>query len=170
MRLIAIAILAFAMMGCHGDPPVVGVERAKQPDLKENMINANRTIAQSEETVIDEYVSRRGWPMKKLSSGARYWEYEIGDGKQVDYEDSVRVMYNIEAINGKKIYTGVEEIFVAGRRQEMIGLDDVVLHLHEGSKARVILPSSLAYGIGGDGDRIKQSMILVLELKILIGD
>jgi FKBP-type peptidyl-prolyl cis-trans isomerase len=48
----------------------------------------------------------------------------------------------------------------------MIGLDQAILQLHYGSRARVILPSALAYGIGGDGDRIPKSTILILDLKI----
>ena len=130
------------------------------------MINANRTIAQSEETTIDQYVARRGWTMTRLPEGARIWEYEVGKGAVVQYEDSVRVNYTVEAVNGKIIYNDVAECFVAGRRQQMIGLDQAILHLHYGSHAKIILPSHLAYGIGGDGDRIPQSTILVLDLKI----
>ena len=156
----------FIFFGCHREPPVVGNNSNKVIDIKENMINANRTIAQSEETAIDEYVTRRGWPMKKLSTGTRYWEYEIGNGKQIDYEDSVKIKYDVEALNGKLVYTSIEECFVVGRSQVMIGLDDAVRHMHRGSKAKVILPSSLAYGIAGDNDRITQSMVIVIDLRI----
>ena len=48
----------------------------------------------------------------------------------------------------------------------MIGLDQAVLQLSVGSRAKVILPSNLAYGIGGDGDRIPQSAILVIDVKV----
>lgn len=160
-----LAFITFITTGCHNDPPVVVVPNSGN-NMKENMINANKTIAKSEETSIDEYIARRGWNMVKLSSGARYWEYEQGDGPKVEYEDSVYIRYNLEAINGKTIYSDVDEAFVAGRRQKMIGLDDVVLQLHHGSRARVILPSNLGFGIGGDGDRITQSAILVFDIYI----
>ena len=81
-------------------------------------------------------------------------------------EDSVRVIYSIEAINGKRIYDNVEERYVAGRRSEMTGLDAAVLQMRRGDRARVILPSNLGYGIGGDGDRIPQSAILVVDLRV----
>ena len=168
MRRVSIHIIpilvAFLLAGCHNDPPVIVTTSDPNKNLKENMINANRTIAQSEQTSINEYVQRRNWPMKQLSNGSRIWEYETGKGPKVDYEDSVHVVYDIESINGKTIYTDVEEHYVAGRRQTLLGLDEAVMQLHRGSKAKIILPSNLAYGIGGDGDRITRSAILVMDV------
>ena len=155
------------LVSCHNDPPIVmGPTSNNNNNIKENLINANRTIAQAEETAIDQYISRRGWSMERLPEGARVWEYKNGKGATIAYEDSVCVEYSVEAINGKTIYNNLKDCFVAGRRQEMIGLDQAILHLHYGSSARVILPSALAYGIGGDGDRIPQSTILILDIKI----
>ena len=164
--LLILGLVLLLLTSCHGDPPMVVTPNVKGNDLKENMINANRTIARTEETSIDQYVARRGWSMTRLPEGARIMEYEVGKGAMVQYEDSVCVDYSVEALNGKMIYEGVSECFVAGRRQQMIGLDQAVLNLHFGSHAKVILPSHLAYGIGGDGDRIPQSTILVLDLEV----
>ncbi len=164
-----ISLWAFMLLAtaCHNDPPVVMPQGKNTTDLRQNMINANRTIARSEETSIDEYVARRGWKMAKTGSGVRLWEYGVGQGPQVAYEDSVHIVYDVEAINGTPLYKGVREDYVAGRRQEMVGLDEAVLRLHHGSRAKVILPSNLGYGIGGDGDRIPQSTILVIDLTIM---
>lgn len=168
MRRYALIIICSALLAaCHNDPPMVGRPTSNTPNIKEHLINANRTIAQSEETSIDEYIARRNWNMVKLPEGVRLWEYEKGKGMKIDVEDSVHISYNVEAINGKLIYNDIKEDFVAGRRQQMIGLDQAVLQLSVGSKAKVILPSNLAYGIGGDGDRIPQSAILVIDLQIL---
>lgn len=168
MRRYALIIICFTLLAaCHGDPPMVGRPAANTPDIREHLINANRTIAQSEETSINEYIARRKWNMVKLPEGVRLWEYETGKGKKIGFEDSVHISYNVEAINGKLIYNNIKEDYVAGRRQQMIGLDYAVLQLSVGSRAKVILPSNLAYGIGGDGDRIPQSAILVIDLQIL---
>ena len=163
---VAIIFCSLFLLSCNGDPPMVGAPQMKGNNIDEHMINANKTIAHSEETVIDEYVGRRGWKMEKLSEGVRLWEYSKGKGPKVQYEDSVSIHYNVEAINGTKIYSNINEKYVAGRRQEMIGLDQAILQMNYGSKAKVILPSSLAYGIGGDGNRIPQSTILVIDVAI----
>ncbi len=163
---ITLVSILLSLAACHGDPPMVVAPTHRGNDLKENMINANKTIAQSEETAIDQYVARRHWDMQTLVNGARIMEYEVGKGPKVNYEDSVHIRYRVEAINGNVIYDSVDEHFVAGRRQQMIGLDEAVRALHFGSRAMVILPSNLAYGMGGDGDRIPQQAILVLDLTI----
>lgn len=161
----AFLILTLSLLtACHNDPPIVGPAQTAKTDIKEHMINANRTIAQSEETAIDEYIGRRGWPMQKLPEGVRIWEYQSGTGPHVEFEDSVCVKYSVEAINGKTIYSEIEENYMAGRRRDMIGLDQAVLTLRYGSHAKLILPSNLAYGIGGDGNRIPQSAILVVDV------
>lgn len=165
-QILSLSLTAMLFISCHGDPPIVVAPQSSGNSVKENLINANRTIAQSEETSIDQYVARRGWTMERLPEGARIWEYEAGDGPVVGYEDSVCVVYSVEAINGRMIYDEMDECFVAGRRQQMIGLDQAIMHLHYGCRARVILPSAIAYGIGGDGDRIPQSTILILDLRI----
>lgn len=167
MKRAIILIACTLLASCHGDPPIVGRPSVPNRDIKENLINANKTIAQSEETAINEYISRRGWKnMKRLDEGARVWEYQKGEGAKIGYEDSVTLTYTIEAINGKLIYNDIEDKYVAGRRQQMIGLDQAVMQLHHGSRAKVILPSSLAYGIGGDGDKIPQSAILVIDVEV----
>lgn len=167
MKLSCLIVLSMLVVsGCRRTPPVVAPPVKNGTDIKENMINANRTIALAEETALDEYIGRRQWNATRLENGVRVWEYGKGTGKMVNADDSVIVNYEIEAINGKKIYTGLSDTFVVGRRQYMKGLDDAVLCLRQGSKAKVLLPSSTAYGIGGDGDRITQSMILVLDVEV----
>ncbi len=165
-KIIYISLAVLLLTACHNDPPVIVTGDTNQQDLRENMINANRMIAQSEETAINEYIARRKWPMTKLPGGVRLWEYEKVSNTTINMEDSVTVNYTIEAINGKLIYRDIEENFVVGHRRDMIGLDEAIMNLHHNSKAKVILPSHLAYGIGGDGDRIPQSAVLIIDLQI----
>ena len=158
--------LALTLASCH-DVPVVDVAKPKGDTLKENMMNANRYIAHSEETQIDSYVQRRGWTMEKLSGGVRVMETERkSGGKAINYEDTVTMRYSVEAINGTPVYSDVEETIVAGRMQPNAGLDAALRTLKEGSKARVIVPSHQAYGVAGDGNRVKSRMILVYNLEV----
>lgn len=166
VSIVSLFFLGCLISSCHNDPPVIIPQVTNKQDIRENLINAHRTIAQAEETSIDEYVSRRGWDMTKLAGGARVWEYRKGSDNPVNYEDSITVHYSVEAINGTLLYDTIDETFLVGRRQLMAGLDEVLLTLHYGSRAKVILPSHQAYGIGGDGDRIPGSAILVLDVKV----
>lgn len=164
--LMTLLVAVFMMVSC-GDVPVIDVQPSKGDTLKENMINANRHIAHSEETQIDAYLSRRGWQMERLTAGARVMETTKGKGSQVGYEDTVSLTYSVEAINGTVIYQNLSATVVAGRMQPTRGLDDALRTLRQGSSAVVILPSEQAYGVAGDGDRIKSRMILVCKVNVL---
>ena len=63
-----LAIVA-ALFGACREVPVVETE-TPSADLTENLINANRYIAQSEEAQIVAYAQRRGWTMTTLPCGA----------------------------------------------------------------------------------------------------
>lgn len=167
LGLLMITLVACLTMVSCSDVPVVDVQAPKGDTLKENMINANRHIAHSEETQIDAYVSRRGWEMERLTGGARVMETVAGKGPQVGYEDTVVFTYSVEAINGTVVYKDMNETVVSGRMQPTRGLDAALRTLREGSRATVVLPSEQAYGVAGDGKRITSRMVLVCKVNVL---
>jgi FKBP-type peptidyl-prolyl cis-trans isomerase len=153
------------MTSCR-EVPVIDVQKSKGDTLKENMINANRIIAESEETQIDAYVSRRGWQMERLSCGARVMETHRGSGAAIGYEDTVAVSYSVEALNGTLVYDHRRDTVVAGHLKPTRGFDAALRTLHRGSTARIILPSEQAYGVVGDGERISTRMVLVYNVEV----
>lgn len=163
--LIVITLLLLSATACDNTPVVETPSKEGDP-YKENMINANRVIEQSENTQITSFIARRGWQMEQLSNGSWIEEYQPGNGKVIDYEDTIDVIYSLSAINGQTFYSGVEESFVVGRHKPTVGLDRAVQGMRRGSRARVILPSSLGYGVVGDGDRIPSRAILIYDIKI----
>lgn len=164
-NLIIPALMAMALSGC-GEAPVVDVQQQKGDPLKENMINANKYFASSEETEIDAYIGRRGWEMKKLGNGTRLWEYQKGDGKALENEEAVSVSYSMEALTGKRIYDQVDDVVVMGRGQAVTGLETALKNLSHGSRAKVIIPSAMGYGVVGDGDLISTRMVIVMDLSV----
>ena len=135
--------------------------------LQNQMIGANRVIAQSEEQQIDAYVGRRGWQMVRTKDGVRLMETACPlSARKIAAEDEVVVEYRLEALNGKVIYDSRCDTVTVGRLKPTRGLDSALRLLHYGSTARVIVPSEQAYGVLGDGDRIGSRMVLVYELKV----
>ncbi|MBR5785029.1 MAG: FKBP-type peptidyl-prolyl cis-trans isomerase, partial [Bacteroidales bacterium] len=55
---------------------------------------------------------------------------------------------------------------VVGKNEPNIGVDKALQMLNYGSRARLILPSHLGYGVMGDGDRIGHNLVLVYDLKV----
>lgn len=164
-RWILIVMGAMLACGCR-DVPVVEVESNRGDTLKENMINANRYIAQGEEAQIDAYVQRRGWEIKRLAGGARVMVTADKPGaKTFDYEDVAELKYSIETIGGEIIYSNMCDTVIVGRLQPVRGIDAALRTLRPGVSALVILPSEQGYGVIGDGDRIGSRMILVYRIQ-----
>lgn len=162
----ALIVLLLTTAACDRTP-VIDVTHQSGDPLKENMINANKYIANAEDTEIENYIRRHNWSMRTLANGERLQVYASGSGAFVGYEDSVTVRYRLEALNGSVFYDSQEETFVAGRHQTVVGLDHAVMQLRRGSKARLILPSALGYGVMGDGDRVPSRAVLIYDLEIL---
>ena len=53
-----------------------------------------------------------------------------------------------------------------GKSEVASGLQEGLKYLHEGDKAIMIIPSHLAYGLTGDGDKIKQYQVLVVDVHV----
>lgn len=161
----AVMMVSLVAAGCNRTP-VIDTQQDTQPSIEENIINANKVIASAEETQIDEYLSRHQWQMTRMGDGTRYEEYAPAKGNKLDYEDHVTVTYRLEALNGNVIYQEQTDTVTLGRHQPNEGLDNALRQLHRGSKARVIVPSAVGYGIAGDGDRVPARTVLVYNLKV----
>lgn len=167
MRKIALYILpvlALLASACGDRTPVIELEPDNSTLVKENMINANRVVIQSEATQIESYLKRRGWDMKALPSGALYKEYTHGSGNAILAEEKVEVTYRLEALDGTAIYTNQIDTLQVGKRQVTPALDDLLQQLCYGSQAWMIAPSNAAYGVVGDGDRVGSRMVIVYNV------
>lgn len=167
MRKIALyilPILALLATACGDRTPVIELEPDNSTLVKENMINANRVVIQSEATQIESYLKRRGWDMKALPSGALYKEYTHGSGNAILAEENVEVTYRLEALDGTAIYTNQIDTLQVGKRQVTPALDDLLQQLCYGSQAWMIAPSNAAYGVVGDGDRVGSRMVIVYNV------
>lgn len=167
MRKIALYIfpvLALLATACGDRTPVIELESDNSTLVKENMINANRVVIQSEATQIESYLKRRGWDMKALPSGALYKEYTHGSGNAILAEEKVEVTYRLETLDGTAIYTNQIDTLQVGKRQVTPALDDLLQQLCYGSQAWMIAPSNAAYGVVGDGDRVGSRMVIVYNV------
>jgi FKBP-type peptidyl-prolyl cis-trans isomerase len=163
-RIAPYLIVLFLAAGCGDRTPIVEVEADNSTRFKENMINANRVVIQSEATQIEGYVQRRGMETKALPCGALYHEYTHGTGTAINPDDTVVVSYRLEALDGTPFYTHQTDTLTVGRRQVTVALDDLLTVLPCGSQAWLIAPSNTAYGVVGDGDRVPSRTVIVYNI------
>lgn len=145
--------------------------QSEQNDRTEDLIRNQQMIVKEESDEIDSYISRRNLKMSVTETGLRYHIYEKGSGvRSVADENHVLISYKVALLDGSVVYdsdsTGVLEIKI-GKSEVASGLQEGLKLMKEGDKATFILPSHLAYGLTGDGDKIKQYQVLVINVDSL---
>lgn len=156
---------ALWMAGCGDRTPTIELQGDKTASVKENMINANRVVIQSEATQIDAYRQRRGWETRTLRCGAEYLLRRKGEGGMVEPDDTVVVTYRLEALDGTPFYRHQTDTLVVGRREVTVAMDDLLEQVPYGSQAWLIAPSNTAYGVVGDGDRVGSRTVIVYDIQ-----
>ncbi len=170
MRVIIILSFIVVLISCNraGNSQQ---ENAVDPRLaRESLEKANRLLVITEEEDIDHFVRRRNWEMTKTGSGLRYMIHDKGTGPEVKRGMLVRLSYTLRLLTGDVIYSSNKDgdmVFMVGRGGVPAGLEEGILLLRKGDKARFILPSHLAYGLLGDDDRIQTRAVLVYEIEVI---
>lgn len=172
-RFLIIATFLFTIFACSAD------KKPKQPKMMPNeefkkykkpLEMANRGLLKKDKERIDAYLERRNWTMKTTGTGLRYMVYEKGEGKKVNPGDIVEIDYVIELLDGSLCYSsdslGTKQ-FKVGQGGVEAGLEEGILLLNVGDKARFILLPFMAHSLLGDFDKIPPRSIIMYELEVL---
>ena len=102
-------------------------------------------------------------------SGLQYEVLEAGDGAMPGPADSVQVHYRGTLIDGTEFDSSYArgEPVTFGVNQVISGWTEALQLMQVGSKYKLFIPSDLAYGAGGAGDRIGPNSTLVFEVELL---
>ena len=161
-----VAVLA----GCADNVDNQDDRSANWKQEKEKLEEANRYLVKQEKEIINEYINNSGNEFVETGTGLRYRIVKHGVGGIIKTADIVTIEYEEGLINGEIVYSSDNEglkTFVVGRGGVERGLEEAVLHLHRGDEAEIIMPSYLAYGLTGDGNRIPPKSIIIYKLKII---
>ncbi len=164
-------LLAAASLFSCGDKPHYNHPLPVLKDtVSEPLIKANQHVSEAEKRDIAAFVKRKGWPMTETGTGLQYSIYEHGTGEAVKSGDLVLVEFEISLLDGRVCYsseeTGAEE-FVVDHDHVESGLHEAMKYLHVGDKAKIIIPSHLAFGLAGDMDKIPPLSPIVYDLEVL---
>ncbi|MEN9331461.1 MAG: hypothetical protein RLZZ94_551 [Bacteroidota bacterium] len=176
LRLLAICIpLIYACGGTEGtggsDNEVIysGNEQINPKD-KESLIDRNKKMILLEQEKIDSFIAQKNYKMEKTKTGIHYIIDETGKGEKPKNLAEVELKYTIHLLNGDYCYSsdssGVMQIKI-GQSNEPTGLQEALQQIPCGSKATIIIPSYLAYGISGDGNKIGSQASLVYNIELL---
>lgn len=166
-NIFSIAFL-ISLLSCSASPEK---EQSKETvSSMESLEKVNRYLVRTENEEIENYINRHGWDMEQTGSGLRYLIYEKGSGAQASKGRIAEMNYKTWLLNGNIIYSSVElgqKKFKIGKGGVESGLEEAILMMHEGDKAKLIIPSHLAYGLLGDENKIPPRTAIVYDIELV---
>jgi FKBP-type peptidyl-prolyl cis-trans isomerase len=177
LNFIIVLIVISVAVGCSGYEPKPdqqtgreAISEQERGDIKEALIKQNQIRVKEESNQIAKYVGKSGLRMKKSDTGLYYLISKAGQGPKATMLSEVSLKYKVSLLNGTYCYSSDStEILnlIVGQSNEPSGLQEGLLYIPEGSIATIIIPSYLAYGLTGDGDKIPGSQSLIYEIELL---
>lgn len=138
--------------------------------VRESLLGANTLLIDAEDQEIRDFIDRHGWEMHETGSGLRYMIYEQGWGPKARTNDIVSFHYTISLITGDLVYNSHDSQpgeFRLGRGGVESGLEEGMLLLRVGDRARFIMPSHLAHGVPGDGVKIPKRATIIYDIQLI---
>jgi FKBP-type peptidyl-prolyl cis-trans isomerase FkpA len=152
--------------GCDfGKAPVVDDQQ-----LKADLVVMNREKQQIEFDSLQSFVHHRQWKMEKTSTGMYYEIVKTKGGIQIEKGNLVSLFYKIYLLDGSLCYDNslTHPIrFKVGEDHVESGLHQLMPLLRVGDEVRVVMPSYLAFGFSGDGNKIPGDAPLYYEIKVV---
>lgn len=138
--------------------------------IKTSLIKVNKELTAKEDRAIDNYILRHEWTMQKTGTGLRYQIYKKGAGTQPRDKDKVVISFVVSLINGVECYNSKNDgmkLFELGKAQVESGLEEGIKLMHVGDKAKLIIPSHLAFGFMGDDNKIPKRATLIYDVELM---
>lgn len=150
-----VVVLSFIMSACNNN------SQEKQRANELELLNA--------------YITKNHPGVVPKKSGLYFISLKEGLGDSIKTGDVVQAFYKTMDITEKTIdeSSGYSKglryeplTFTAGNNEVVKGFDEAVTYMSSGSKAKLIIPSELAYGATGSGLTILGFTTLIMEVEI----
>lgn len=152
------------------DKQVEQLDKTDKKVVKQHLERVNKHLVKAEEQNIKDYISRYGYDMKETGSGLYYEIYKTSNGQRATKGKIARLNFDVFLLSGELIYSsdkeGVKE-FLIGKGGVESGLEEGILLMKTGEKARFIIPSHLAHGLLGDLDKIPEKATIVYNIELV---
>lgn len=169
-NILSVLAIVIVFLSCDRSTNSKSQQQIDKESISESLIEINRELLSQESAMIDDYVKRNNLDVIKTGTGLRYQIFENGEGEYINKGDIVTLKYDLYLLNGELLYSSNNDgykTFRVGRGGVESGLEEVVLNLKKNSVSILIIPSYLAHGLVGDGNKIPPQAILVYKLKVI---
>ncbi|MCX6244228.1 MAG: FKBP-type peptidyl-prolyl cis-trans isomerase [Bacteroidetes bacterium] len=115
-------------------------------------VEAPEAMMKKEKEALRKFIADNKITVPPSPTGLYYVEEVAGKGMAID--SGCQVVYNVKIsmLNGKQVFAQDSMKFVYGKRPDMSGFLEGIKMMKKGSKARLILPSEIAFGERGYRD------------------
>ncbi len=145
-------------------------DNARPAVQKDDLVRANQFLVGRDMDLVNAYAKRRGWNLEFSETGLGYEIYEKGNGPAIKKGSLITLEYTLSLLDGRVCYSSGEDgpkTFRAGQGGVEAGLEEGILLLREGDRARFILPPFLGHGLIGDQNRIPPRAVLIYEVNVV---
>ncbi len=143
--------------------------RIKEEKIEKRLEKNNQIVVKKEIERIKSYVARNSWHVEEVD-GIFLEIISQNKGKKLQNAEIISLNYECFLLNGTKVYDSEKDgklnIKIGSESSCPLGLQIALTHLYHNCKARVIIPSSLAYGLSGDNNKIPPSSTLIYEIEV----
>lgn len=133
-------------------------------------VDVHREIARREMADIQLIAKRYNWHLTQTSSGLMYEIVNKHQGTMPTAGDMVTIAGTIATPAGVYVLDSHKDgakTFQVNRSDDFVGLHELVQLMHEGDSLNAIVPSFLAYGISGNGEKIAGATSLICKIKLI---
>lgn len=163
-------LVLLLVVSCKGNKEQSPQETFNTQTLEQPLLNANKQAVKAENEQIENFLRRYNWKMTATGSGLRYNIYVHGTGEQATAGKLAVLKYSLKLINGDEIYSsdknGLKE-FIIGRGGVESGLEEGILFMRVGDRAKFVIPSHLGFGLLGDQDKVPPKSTLVYDIELV---
>ena len=164
---ISFFILVLILISCrHVEKPV---SNEQAPD-ENNLVNLNKVLIKKDRQSIIGYLKRHHVEMNETTTGLWYTITKPGTGPRVESNKVITLAYEVKLLDGTLCYSSDNDglkTFLVGKGNVESGLEEGILLLHVGDKARFLIPPHLAHGHTGDDNKIPPRAILDYRVEVL---
>lgn len=140
-------------------------------ELEDMKKKEDKLMAEKEKMLIEEYVQKEQITESPSSTGLYYIETKKGTGKNITEKSKLKLSYKGYFINGMNFGTGNEngdQIEVdLSEHKVILGWEEGLLKMSKGTKAKLIIPSGLAYGSKGMSQQVPPFSTLIFEIEVI---
>ena len=147
-------------------------EYDKEKEKEQREAESMSAKAKGEEmSILAKYVKSNNITVKPTTSGLYYLETKPGTGEKPVAGKKVTVHYTGTLLDGTKFDSSVDRgqpfEFVLGQGQVIQGWEEGIAMMKKGSKAKLIIPSAIAYGPDGRMPSIPPSATLIFDVELI---